>query len=168
MSVLPESSRAQRPTTAVQSHHGAAADRWLLCRTDARHIALPVAQVVETMRMLPVEHLAGAPPIVRGLAVIRGLLTPVIDPAMLFDDAAGGRERLVIVRTESRTVAFAVEAVIGVRTIANAEELPPMLHDVHAIAAVKRLDDALVFLLQAARVVADDILERCLAERTAS
>jgi chemotaxis signal transduction protein len=161
MSALAEFSEALQPNINAQTGDGTAS--WLLCRSGARHFALSVAHVVETMRALPVERLAGAPAIVCGLAVIRGEPTPVVDPAVLFDDKPARCERFVTVRTGSRTIAFAVEAVVGLREIAadDLEKLPPLLNDVQSIAAIKRLDDALVFFLQAARVVPDDILDAC-------
>src|SRR5271155_6034274 len=43
--------------------------------------ALPIGHVVETMRPLPTEPVAGAKAFVRGLALIRGAAVPVIDLA---------------------------------------------------------------------------------------
>lgn len=170
MSALAEVSKALQSHMNAQSVENAPAGSWLLCRSGAHHFAFPVVNVVETMRMLPVEHLSGAPAIVRGLAVIRGVPTPVVNPVMLFDEAPARCERLVTVRTDYRTIAFAVEAVAGVRSIApeSLDALPPLLTEVESIAAIKRLDDALVFFLQAARVVPDDVLQECFAERTIS
>jgi chemotaxis signal transduction protein len=54
-------------------------DRFLLCCIGSRVGALAVRDVRETMRPLPVEPLARAPPFVRGLATIRGFPTPVVD-----------------------------------------------------------------------------------------
>lgn len=48
---------------------------WLLCRAGKTFYALPTAHVVEIMRILPVESIAGALPYMRGLCIIRG--TPV-------------------------------------------------------------------------------------------
>ena len=133
---------------------------WLLCRTGSHHFALPMQRVVETMRMLPIESVAGCPPIVRGLAVIRGAPTPVIDVALLFDGQCGQCERLVTVRTGKRTVALAMQAVVGIREMADDEldDLPPLLGNVEAIAGLKALDQQLVFLLCTARIIPDDIL----------
>jgi purine-binding chemotaxis protein CheW len=143
---------------------------WLLCRTTSHHFALPLANVVETMRMLPVESLAGVPTIVRGLSVIRGVPTPVIDVATLFGEQSGSGDRLVTVRTENRAIAFVADEVVGVQAIRRdeLENLPPLLNDVQSVTAIKRLDRELLYFLQAARVVSDDILDRCLPERTNS
>jgi hypothetical protein len=44
----------------------------LLCRVDTRLCALPLATVLETLRRLSIEPLAGAPAFVLGRSVIRG------------------------------------------------------------------------------------------------
>jgi purine-binding chemotaxis protein CheW len=135
---------------------------WLLCRTGSHHFALPVQRVVEIMRMLPIETVAGCPPIVRGVSVIRGTATPVIDVALLFDGQHGQCERLVTVRTGKRTIALATQAVVGICETADGEldDLPPLLGNAEAIAGLKALDQQLVFLLHTARIIADDILVR--------
>jgi purine-binding chemotaxis protein CheW len=151
---------------ATSSESESPPTHWLLCQAGAHQFALPVPQVIETMRMLPIESLAGAPPMVRGLSVIRGAPTPVVDSALMFDDQPADCERLVTVRTGDRTIAFATESVLGVRTIAANElqRLPPLLSNVQTIAAMKTLDEQLVFFLQVARVVPEHVLDRCLAE----
>jgi len=143
---------------APRGDENAASTYWLLCRAASHQFALPLPQVIETMRTLPVEAVAGAPALVRGIVVIRGTPTPVIDAARLFDAEGGSGERLVTVRTPTRTVALAADAVVGVKAIAtkDLEELPPLLRDVQTIAALKTLDEELVFFLQTTRVLPDD------------
>jgi len=155
----------QPPIAMSGERKGSSAD-WLLCRAGSHQFALPVPQVIETMRMLPIEPLAGAPPMVRGLCIIRGAPTPVVDSALMFDDQPTQCERLVTVRTGKRTIAFATEAVLGVLAIRadELEQLPPLLSNVQTIAAMRALDGELVFLLQIARVIPDDVLDRCTAE----
>lgn len=149
---------------------GGAGARWLLCRTDAHHFALPMSHVVETMRMLPIESIAGAPAMVCGLSIIRGVPTPVVDAALLFGNAPGRRERLVTLRVGRRIVALAAQAVIGAWTVPEDElaALPPLLGDAGAVAALKPLDQDLVFFLHAARIVPDDVLDRCAATGAAA
>lgn len=134
------------------------ADLWLLCAAGSHHFALPMANVIETMRMLPVETVVGAPPLVCGLSVIRGAAVPVIDTVRLFGGESAHYERLVTVRTGERTVAFAASAVFTVQSIKDSgrERLPPLLRDAHTIAAIARLDQELVFFLHAARALPDD------------
>jgi purine-binding chemotaxis protein CheW len=151
-----------RPMTALGSETRREPVSWLLCRTGSHHFALPVQRVVETMRMLPIETVAGCPPIVRGVSVIRGTPTPVIDAALLFDGQHGQCERLVTVRTGKRTIAVATQAVVGIweTTDGELDDLPPLLGNVEAIASLKTLDQQLVFLLHIARIIPDDILAR--------
>jgi purine-binding chemotaxis protein CheW len=151
-----------RPMTTSGSEMPRGPVSWLLCRTGCHHFALPMRRVVETMRMLPIETVAGCPPIVRGVSVIRGTPTPVIDAALLFDVQHGQCERLVTVRTGKRTIALATQAVVGIFEAADGElnDLPPLLGNVEAIAGLKTLDQQLVFLLHAARIIPDDVLVR--------
>jgi hypothetical protein len=51
---------------------------WLISRVQSRLCALALESVLETMRPLPIEPLAGVPEFVRGLPVIRGTPLPVI------------------------------------------------------------------------------------------
>jgi purine-binding chemotaxis protein CheW len=151
-----------RPTTTTGGEIRRAPVSWLLCRAGSQHFALPMQRVVETMRMLPIESVAGCPPIVRGLSVIRGVPTPVIDVALLFDGQCGQCERLITVRTGKRTIALAAQAVVGIWEMADDEfdDLPPLLGNVEAIAGLKALDQQLVFLLHTARLISDDVLFR--------
>jgi purine-binding chemotaxis protein CheW len=54
--------------------------------------ALPLDDVVETMRPLPVKPLAGTPPYVRGVTVVRGVPVPVVDLAVLLGEGPGVEE----------------------------------------------------------------------------
>lgn len=161
---LPNGDAALKPSHPITRKLGTP---WLLCRTGSTHFALPISAVVATMRMLPIESVANAPPMVCGLSIVGGMPTPVIDAALLFGSRPGPRERLVTVRVGRRVVALAAQAVIGIWTVPEEElaVLPPLLSDVGAVAALKRRDQDLVFFLNAARIVPDDVLDRCLAER---
>ena len=135
------------------------ADLSLICRVQTRLCALPLEHVVETLRPLPVEPVAGAPPFVLGLAVIRGAPLPVVDSARLLgaDDARAGR--FVTVNAGNRRVALAVDCVLGVRAVApeSLHALPPLLHqaDTDVIAAIGLLDAELLLVLRSARLLPD-------------
>jgi chemotaxis signal transduction protein len=137
-----------------------AARFWLLCRTGPHHFALPVPPVIETMRLLPIESIAGAPPFVHGMCIIRGVPVAVIDTAALFGSKSARYDRLITVRTGQRIVAFAAEAILAVEAIPaqTLGELPPLLRSDDTIAAIAARDQDLLFFLQAARVIADDFL----------
>jgi purine-binding chemotaxis protein CheW len=141
-----------------------AADRVLICRVRSWFCALPIAQVEETMRPLPIEPLSGAPAFVLGLSIIRGLPTPVVDAGALLGARDQPRpSRLVVLRLEDRgrRVALAMEGVLGVRTIptASLDQLPPLLRDAsrQAVSALGALDDALLVALDAGRLVPESV-----------
>ncbi len=139
--------------TRVESPRGLA----LVCRTRSLLCALPLRQVVETMRPLPVEPLAGAAPFVRGVSLIRGAPVPVVDlGALLLPSEAADPTRFVTLRLGSRRLAVALEAVLGVRALPEAlSSLPPLLADASAesVSALGRLDQELLVVLEATRLV---------------
>jgi purine-binding chemotaxis protein CheW len=139
-------------------------DLWLLCRAGSSLCALPLANVVEIMRALRVEPVAGAPPFVRGLSVIRGAPTPVVDIAHLFGGCTAPSRRWVTVKTGTRVVALAVDSVLGVRSVvtaSNTEPLPPLLREAMSdmVSVIRRLDADLLMFLNTARIVAEVLLE---------
>ena len=137
---------------------------WLVYRAGTHLCALPLQDVVEIMRMLPIEQLSGAPSYVRGLCIIRGSPVPVVDTGSLIGDHATRAGRLVAVRIGGRIVALAVEAVVGIRAIAAqaSAQLPPLLRDaaIETVEAIGTLDAELLLLLRTARIVPEDMFSR--------
>ncbi len=136
----------------------------VLAVRDGGHLcAVPLAQVAEVMRPLPLEQIAGSPASVAGLALIRGQATPVIDLASLLGDApkgeagAAGSARFVTLRVGERRIGLRVEAVLGIRTLASAQftALPPLWQGTHppAVAALAALDRELFIVLETARLL---------------
>lgn len=147
------------------------ADLALICRVRARQCALPLGPVRETLRPLPVEPVAGAPPFVLGLCVIRGAAVPVVDAAQLLGQALQGdapagtapavhAARFVTLEVEQRQVALAVDAVLGVRPVpaATLQALPPLLQQAagDVVAAIGQLDAQLLLVLRSARLLPQD------------
>jgi purine-binding chemotaxis protein CheW len=137
--------------------------QWLVCRAGGALCALPLEPVDEIMRLLPIEAVA-APDCVLGLSIIRGAPVPVVDLALLLGEATGAApSRLVTLALDGRAVALTVDAVLGVRAIdaGRLDALPPLLQDRTgaAIAAIGTLDEELLFLLQTARLVPDEVFE---------
>jgi purine-binding chemotaxis protein CheW len=133
----------------------------LVVRAGERLCALPIGSVVETMRPLPVTSLAGAPPYVRGVAIVRGEPVPVVDLAALVGagGAPGAPARFVSVRAGGRAAALAVAGVVGVtRLEPEGERRMPLLADACAgtLSALRTRDDDLLLVLGAARLVPED------------
>jgi purine-binding chemotaxis protein CheW len=141
--------------------------RQLILRVGSRLCAVPLAQVVETMRVLPIKFVAGVPAYVRGLCIIRGEPVPVIDAALLLGNEAAQPARLVTIRTGARIVALAVDQVLGVVEInaARRGDLPPLMRDAaaHTIAEVGMLDAELLLLLRTARILPQSLFDRLAA-----
>ena len=133
----------------------------LLVRAGAQICAIPLRHVVETMRPLPLSPLSGVPPFVQGAAVVRGEAAPVVHlSALLGRGGSGPPKRLVLIRSGSRRV------LLGVDTVVRVAELPPvdgvpLLEEAAggAIAALGALDRDLLAVLDASRLVPEDVWE---------
>jgi purine-binding chemotaxis protein CheW len=134
----------------------------LLCGIGGRLYALPLAHVVETMRPLPIEAMAGTATFVRGLSIIRGVPIPVVDLARLSGEEREARPtRFVTMTTGSRQIALMVEEVVGVRSIPaeSLRMLPPLLGalDADIVSAIGTLDAELLLLLHDTHLVPEDV-----------
>jgi purine-binding chemotaxis protein CheW len=158
---LMDSPRSIEPSAARTAADAVA--NWLLCQAGSHRFALPLLYVIETMRPLPIEPLSGAPPLVRGLSIIRGAPVPVVDAAMLFDDQPAPCERLVTARTGERTIALGVQRVFGIRALQQErlDRLPPLLGDSETIAGIKILDRELMFFLHMTRIIPEEFFNLC-------
>ena len=140
----------------------------LVCRAGAQLCAVPLEHVVEVMRALPIKPVSGAPRYVCGLCIIRGAPVPIVDTGLLVGDRATACERLITVKTGSRTIGLAAEAVLGIWAIGadRLDQLPPLLRDAatETIAAIGTLDAELLFFLRTARIVPEDLFDRLVAE----
>jgi purine-binding chemotaxis protein CheW len=128
----------------------------LLCAVGPQLCALPIGQIVETMRPLPVTPLPGAPHFVQGVAIIRGVPLPVLDVARLLGATEVPPTRFVTVHTGDRQVALAISGLLGIREVPAAllASLPPLLRDAGAdlVTAIGALDTALMLVLDTARL----------------
>ncbi len=139
----------------------------LAVRASGAVCAIPAAQVIETMRPLPIEPLANLPNFVRGVALIRGAAVPIVDlgavleasgePAMPPSQTA----RFVTLRVGERCVALAVESIIGLVPL-NPEgfsAMPPLLNHARrdVIQAIGTLDAELLLVLETARLVPESV-----------
>jgi purine-binding chemotaxis protein CheW len=162
----------QRGHPAATEQAAAGRASWLVCRAGTLLCAIPLEHVIEILRVLPIEAISGAPSFVRGLCIIRGTAVPVVDTGLLVGDQPTKSERLVAIRTGSRTIALTADSVLGVWAIGTgtSRELPPLLRDAarEAIAAIGTLDTELLFFLRAARIVPQELLDRLAADGATS
>jgi purine-binding chemotaxis protein CheW len=142
--------------------NGSFCRRSLLVQIQTRVCALPLIHVIETMRPLLIEPVAGAPSFVRGVSVIRGVPTPVVDLGTLLGTSGGGR-RFVTLRLGHRQVALSVDTVLGVRELeaSTVKELPPLLQGVSqdAIEAIGTLDHQVLIVLSAGWQLPTEVLQ---------
>ena len=136
--------------------------RFLLCRIGSRIGALTLKDVREVMRPLPIEPLAGTPPFVLGLAIVRGSPRPVIDAGRLLGPIGlASPARFVSLRLGERTAVLAVDAVLDVRSLpaGAVADIPPLLREAGAdlVSAIGALDTELLLVLEAARLVPESI-----------
>ena len=99
-----------------------AAGTALVFRAGPAYCALPLGEVIETMRPLPVRPLAGTADLVRGVCVMRGTAAPVIDVARLLGGDEADVSRFIAVRTDRGPIAFATGEVLGIRPVGGAAE----------------------------------------------
>jgi len=134
-----------------------AKESWLACHVAAHVCALPLTDIVETMRPLPVEAFPKAPPFVAGLAIIRGIPTPVVDMRVLMGEPSAAAGRFVTAKLGNRVVALAFDAVMGVHRVdaAHITELPPLLKAIagDAISQVGARDAELLVFLETSRLL---------------
>ena len=134
----------------------------LLFRAGTLLGAVPACGVAETLRPLPIERLPGLAACVLGASVIRGKPTPVVDARILLSSGdALPAARLVVLHVGERTVALAVDAVLGLQQIEEADlrALPPLLGgaDAGLVAEIGRLDADLLVVLDAGRLVPEPV-----------
>ena len=133
----------------------------LVCQVQGRMCALPTEHVCEIMRPLHIEHIPGAPNYILGMAVIRGVATPVLNMARLFDQAESRIERFIAIKVAGRSLALAVEQVQGVSVFNKADlsALPPLMQDMGSalIESISVRDAALLLVLDGARLLPEAV-----------
>lgn len=125
----------------------------LIVKVHSQVCAVPLAHIIETMRPLPSNALAGTPSFVLGVSIIRGLPTPVVDLGLLLGSTPACPARFITVRLGGRQVAFAVDTVLGIHELDQSRigELPPLLQGAsqESIAAIGTLDQQTLAVLRA-------------------
>jgi purine-binding chemotaxis protein CheW len=152
----------------VQPGQKAGAAPALVFRAGSLLCALRLDEVIETMRPLETRPLAGTPPYVRGVTIMRGVPTPVLDLARLLAGETAEIARFLAVRTEHGPVAFATGPVLGIRTtpVAGPAVFPGASS--RLVAGVGTIDTEPLLLLQGMRVVPDEVWAAAAGEAVVS
>ena len=137
----------------------------LLCSTGGTTFAVPLTAVRETMRPLSAAPFPGMPPFVSGVARIRGTAVPIVDSGVLTGGAPVRAGRwITLVAADERQVALAVRDVTGIRTLPpeDLQALPSLLGSPESelYSAVSTRDQQLLVVLEASRLVPDDLWEQ--------
>jgi purine-binding chemotaxis protein CheW len=152
--------------------HAASVQRNLVVRVQTRLCAVPLMHVVETMRPLPIESIGDMPSFVRGVSIIRGVPTPIVDLGAVLGALGGAAERIVTLRLGDRQVALSVDAVLGVRDLdlSALQELPPLLRRASndVVEAIGTLDEQLLMVLRAGWELPDEVWQALTARELAS
>lgn len=146
----------------------------LAMRAGAHVVAVPIAHVVETMRPLAVEPLAGAPAFILGISIIRGQPTPVLDVAALLTERPAMPPRVsgrfVTLRLTGRQVALSVDSVLALRSLQSdaLESLPPLWQGPQpsAVSALATLDRELAIILETSWLLPDGLLDHAALKGT--
>jgi len=135
--------------------------------------AVPLTHVIETMRPLPVEPISGVPSFVRGISIIRGIATPVIDLGALVGTPGEQVERFVTLRVGDKQVALSVNAVLGIRDLSAVlamQELPPLLQRASedVIETIGTLDEKVLMVLREGWELPDEVWQALTAQEAVS
>jgi purine-binding chemotaxis protein CheW len=147
-------------------------NRTLVVGLKGRLCAVPLTHVTEIMRPLSVEPISDVPSFVKGISIIRGIPTPVVDLGALLGMPNGVAGRFVTLRVGERQVALSVDSVLGVREldVSKIGELPPLLQGASkdAIEAMGTLDKQLLLVLCAGWELPDQVWQTLTAQEVAS
>jgi len=133
--------------------------------------ALPLENVIETMRPLPIAEVAGAPEFLRGVSLIRGIATPVLDLDAMLGSANPGARRIVTMNCRVRQIALAVEGVMDVRDLgmmAAEREFPALLRSAsrECVAKMDCLDGEMLVVLRKSWRVPEEVWRAIEVEAT--
>lgn len=136
--------------------------RVLLVRARSWLCALPVVDIIETMRSLPIVSFASGLRFLRGISVVRGAPVPIVDLAALLgaEDGAGGR-MFVAMRCGAKRYCLEVDEVVGISDIdvGKLEKAPPLLSGVMAeyVERLAVLDGQVLVTLETARLIPQEV-----------
>ena len=144
----------------------------LACRIHGRMCGLRLEDVVQTLPFLPIEPVRQPTPGVLGVCRVHGEPLPVIDLAMVFGAASASRRvdetrtgAMVALRVAGRQVMIVVEAIDGIHAMTPAafRDLPPLIKGIGTSGpfdAIADLDAQFIGIIQASRLLSDELLAR--------
>lgn len=140
---------------------------FLIVRAREWMCALPLEEVEETMRPLPVAPVSAAPAFVRGVSLVRGTPAPVVSLALLLGGAlaeAGAGRRFVSLRVPEGRMALEVDEVRGLRWMEQdgLDSVPPLLSATASghLQHLGSFDGRLLALLGTSRLLPEELWSR--------
>ncbi|QRO00282.1 CheW domain-containing protein [Archangium violaceum] len=139
---------------------------FLVVRAQEWMCALPLEEVEETMRPLPVAPVSAAPVFVRGVCLVRGTPAPVVSLATLLGGQAqsGPGRRFVSLRVPEGRLALEVDEVRGLRWVEEGalDSVPPLLRATASghLRHLSSFDGRLMAVLGAAHLLPEELWER--------
>jgi len=121
-------------------------------RVGGQELAVPIAQVQEVIRAVPVTRIPAAPAHVLGIMNLRGRVVPMLDMASLLGLAAVGENRFIVVcRRHDMLLGLLVESIAAMHQ-ARAEDVEWALEakvgvSAECIAGLLTVRDTLVKIL---------------------
>jgi purine-binding chemotaxis protein CheW len=141
----------------------------LIVSAQTQVCALPLTLIIETMRALPIELVPRTPHFVRGISIIRGIPTPVVDLGLLLGTPGGVANRFVTLRLGNRRVALSVDAVLGIKDFdaMKLHALPPLLAELSKdmVEAIGTRDAQLLLVMRSGWELPDDVWQGLLMSK---
>ncbi|QRK04449.1 chemotaxis protein CheW [Archangium violaceum] len=140
---------------------------FLVVRAQEWMCALPLEEVEETMRPLPVAPVSAAPSFVRGVCVMRGTPAPVVSLTTLLGGGSarpGEGQRFVSLRVPEGRLALEVDEVRGLRWLeeGSLDSVPALLQATASghLQHLSSLDGRLLAVLGASRLLPEELWGR--------
>ena len=127
-------------------------------RLDDQEYALPIANVVQVVRIVAITPMPEVSKIVKGVINVRGKVIPVIDVRRRFNLPAKSHDlntQLLIAQMDSRMMALIVDVVSEVLTMPAGNIEPPseIAPQMERLSAVGKLGDRLLLMPDLGRIL---------------
>lgn len=134
----------------------------LLARFEKLLFCLPICDVAEVLRPLPIEPLSELPIFIKGISIIREVPVPVIDMGLLFGiSSTQSPSRLIVLNLPERRVALTADEVIGIKEIEPTflQDALPILGKVRSeiVSAIGVMDSRLLVTLKGGHIVSEEV-----------